>query len=153
MAHISPTDPEAPEARACLAAYLRLLTERIPGMPAAHVPDPDPEARLFRPPGGGFLLARDDDGAVLGCVALKDWGPAEGEIKRLWVAPAARGKGLARRLMQAAEDLARSLGKTRLKLDTNASLHEAIALYERSGWTAIAPYTGFPATRWFGKEL
>jgi GNAT superfamily N-acetyltransferase len=151
-AEIARADPEHPQARACLAAYFALLVERIPGVTQAHVPDPDPEAALYRPPGGSFLIAREGD-LVLGCAALKDCGPGLGEVKRLWVAPAARGLGLGRRLMDALEAEARALGKSRLRLDTNEHLPEASALYRATGWTAIAPYTPFPATHWFAKSL
>lgn len=149
---IAPSDPEAPEARACLSAYFRLLTERIEGVTAAHVPDPDPEASHYRPPEGAFIIAMCD-GLPIGCVSLKTLEPGIGEVKRLWVDPAARGMGLARRLMRAVEDQARALGLTALKLDTNAALTEAIALYEGSGWTLTEAYSGFPATHWFGKPL
>ena len=149
---ILPADPEAPAARFCLNAYFDLLADRIPGIDRAHVPDPDPEAHLFRPPVGTFLLATADD-RPLACVSLKTHAPATGEVKRLWVAPAARGMGLARRMMTAVEDAARSLGLTRLILDTNEHLPEAIALYRATGWQDIPPYTTFPATHWFGKNL
>jgi GNAT superfamily N-acetyltransferase len=149
---ITPADPESPAARACLAAYFDLLADRIPGIPRSHVPDPDPEAHLFRPPLGTFLLAATD-GIPIACVSLKTHAPAIGEVKRLWVAPDARGMGLARRMMTEIEDAARSLGMTRLILDTNEHLPEAIALYRATGWTGIAPYTPFPATHWFGKDL
>jgi GNAT superfamily N-acetyltransferase len=149
---ITPADPESPAARACLAAYFDLLADRIPGITRAHVPDPDPEAHLFRAPHGTFLLATADT-RPLACVSLKRTDAATGEVKRLWVAPAARGIGLARRMMTEIEDAARSLGMTRLILDTNEHLPEAIALYRATGWTGIPPYTPFPATHWFGKDL
>lgn len=149
---IAPEDPGSPAARACLRAYFALLAERIPGISAGHVPDPDPEAGAFRPPHGTFLIARAA-GEVLACVSLKRHDPTTGEIKRLWVDPAARGLGLARRMMTAAEAEARALGFTRLCLDTNAALTEAIALYRATGWYEIAPYTSFPATHWFAKDL
>lgn len=149
---IALTDPEDPAARACLSAYFRLLTERIEGVTAAHVPDPDPEADHYRAPDGAFLLAWCD-GLPIGCFSLKTLEPGTGEVKRLWVDPGARGLGLARRLMRAIEDQARTLGLSRLKLDTNAALTEAIALYEGSGWTPVKAYSGFPATHWFGKPL
>jgi len=145
-------EPDEPAARACLAAYFRLLSERVPGVSAAVVPDPDPDADLFRPPQGVFLLAWCDRLPV-GCVSLRPFAPGVGEVKRLWVDPAARGLGLARRLMRAVQDQARDLGYRRLNLDTNAALSEAIALYRRDGWTETAPYTGFPATHWFTKPL
>lgn len=149
---IALADPEEHAARACLSAYFRLLTERIEGVTAAHVPDPDPEAGHYRPPEGAFLLAMCD-GLPIGCVSLKTLELGVGEVKRLWVDPAARGLGLARRLMRAIEDQARALGLTALKLDTNAGLTEAIALYEGSGWTPTEAYSGFPATHWFRKPL
>ncbi len=149
---IRPADPADPVARACLAAYFALLADKIDGITAAHVPDPDPEAAKFRPPQGTFLLAWCDRLPV-GCVSLKPLEEGVAEVKRLWVDPAARGLGLARRLMRAVEDAARDLGYRSLKLDTNAALPEAIALYERSGWAPTAPYTGFPATHWFAKPL
>ena len=71
-----------------------------------------------------------------------------------WVAPAARGQGLARRLMAEAETFARSIGMTHLRLDTNSALTEAIALYRKTGWEPTAPFTrAFPATDWFLKRL
>jgi ribosomal protein S18 acetylase RimI-like enzyme len=149
---ITPADPEDPQSRACLLAYAALLADRIPGIPAAHVPTPDPDATSYRPPKGAFLLALSD-GQTLGCVSVKTVGPGEGEVKRLWVAPAARGQGLARRLMVAIEDRARALGLTHLRLDTNEHLPEAIALYRATGWDEVAPFTDFPATHWFAKDL
>lgn len=145
-------DPGEPAARACLAAYFALLAERIPGISAAHVPDPDPDAASFLPPDGVFLLAWSS-GQPLACASLKRHDHTSGETKRLWVDPAARGLGLARRMMTHVETEARARGYTRLVLDTNAALPEAIALYRTSGWTEIPAYTGFPATHWFAKPL
>ena len=149
---LTATDPEAPEARACLAAYATLLQVRIPGVSAAHVPVPDPQADDFRPPHGLFLLARLGPTAA-GCVSLRRHDATTGEVKRLWVAPAARGQGIARALMTALESHARALKMTRLILDTNAALTEALALYRATGWTEIPPYTGPPADAWFEKRL
>jgi GNAT superfamily N-acetyltransferase len=86
-------------------------------------------------------------------VSLKRIDATTAEVKRLWVAPAARGRGLARRLMAAAEEAARNLGYTRLRLDTNENLPEAIALYRATGWAEVAAFTPFPATHWFAKTL
>jgi GNAT superfamily N-acetyltransferase len=150
---IAPEDPDSHAAKASLRAYFALLAERIPGIDATHVPDPDPEADAFRQPQGTFLIARDGD-TVLGCVSLKTVEPGLGEVKRLWVAPEARGHGLARRLMAEVEAFARTAGLTRLRLDTNNALSEALALYRSSGWTPTEPFTrAFPATDWFSKHL
>lgn len=149
---IAPADPDSPAARACLAAYFQLLVERIPGVTASNVPDPDPDAAAYRPPSGSFLLALQGS-TPLACVALKTALPGTGEVKRLWVAPAARGQGLARRMMAAIESRARDLGMHRLRLDTNEHLPEAVALYRALGWGAARPFTPFPATDWFEKTL
>ncbi|MGL4238783.1 GNAT family N-acetyltransferase, partial [Tabrizicola sp.] len=104
----------------------------------------------YRPPNGLFLMATAD-GSPVGCVALS---VPNAEVKRLWIAPTARGLGLARRLMTAIEDEARTLGLTELRLDTNGTLTEAIALYRRTGWTDIPRYNDNPyAQYWFAKTL
>jgi GNAT superfamily N-acetyltransferase len=84
------------------------------------------------------------DGLPLACCGLKGDGSEVAEIKRLWVSPAARGMGLARRLLTACEDTARSLGITTLRLDTNSALPEAAALYEKTGWTQIDRFNDDP---------
>ncbi|MCX8508586.1 MAG: GNAT family N-acetyltransferase [Rhodobacteraceae bacterium] len=149
---ISSADPDSPAACACLSAYYRLLLDKIPELHAGQLPLPLPNPETYRPPQGAFLIAWAK-AQPLGCVSLRPLGPTLGEVKRLWVDPAARGQGLARRLMHAIEEQARALGQTRLRLDTNSALPEAIALYRATGWTDIAPYTDFPADCWFEKHL
>ena len=135
-------DPQSPEARACLAAYYAELAQRFAGGFDVAL-SRDPEAAAMRPPRGAFLIARVN-AAPRGCVALKGSGAGEGEIKRLWVSPEARGMGLARRLMAAAEEAARALGLVVLRLDTNSALPEAVALYRRSGWREIPRFNDDP---------
>lgn len=146
------TDPEAPEAKDCLTRYYAELARRFEtGFDPAQ--SLDPEAAALRPPLGAFLVALSD-GMALGCVALKGDGSNIGELKRLWIAPAARGLGLARQLMAACEDRARTLGMTRLRLDTNRSLTEAMKLYRATGWREIPAYNAEPyAQHWFEKDL
>lgn len=145
-------DPDAPAAQACLAAYFALLVAAIPGVTAATFVLPDPLSDSYRPPNGDFLIA-GPDAAPLGCVSLRPLSPGIGEVKRLWVAPAARGQGLARHLMTAIESRARGLGLTHLRLDTNAALTSALTLYRATGWREIPAYSGPPSTHWFEKTL
>jgi GNAT superfamily N-acetyltransferase/DNA-binding MarR family transcriptional regulator len=145
-------DPDGPTALYCLGAYYRTLFGRVPGATPDLFPLPLPDAPRHRPPDGAFLVAWSDDLPV-GTVSLRTLEPGLGEVKRLWVDPAARGQGLARRLMRAIEDRARAIGHRRLKLDTNAVLREAVALYRSAGWTDCAPYTGAPADVWMAKTL
>jgi GNAT superfamily N-acetyltransferase len=94
-------------------------------------------------PRGAFLVVLSD-GMPLGCVGLKGDGSEVGEIKRLWVSPAARGLGLAKGLMAAVEDAARDLGMTTLRLDTNSALPEAAQLYRGTGWREIPRFNDDP---------
>ncbi len=107
----------------------------------------------MEPPGGAFLLL-DQDGVPVACGGLRTLEPGLGEIKRMYVIPAARQRGHARRLLEALEDAARAAGLTRVRLDTNAQQPEAVALYHACGYAEIADYNGSPtATHWFEKTL
>ncbi len=94
-------------------------------------------------PRGAFILAMSD-GLPIGCVGLKGGGGEIAEIKRLWVASSARGLGLGRRLMEAAENAARELSIKVLRLDTNSALPEAGQLYRTSGWSEIDRFNDDP---------
>ena len=100
----------------------------------------------YAAPMGALLLARAGDGTAIGCVGLRPLDDIRGEMKRLYVAPAARGLGLGRALMDAVLDEARRLGFREIRLDTLPTMTDAIAMYRRAGFTPIAPYyDGAPA--------
>jgi DNA-binding MarR family transcriptional regulator len=139
---IERTDPRSGPARACLQAYYDELALRFPsGFDVALSRDPDASSMV--PPRGVFLLAWAD-GLASGCVGLKGDGSGIAEVKRLWVAPAARGLGLARRLMSAVESAASGLGIETLRLDTHSTLHEAVDLYRKTGWMEIPRFNDDP---------
>jgi GNAT superfamily N-acetyltransferase len=144
---IETADPDDETAQYCLAEYYAEVNARFAnGFDVAQSVPPS-RASLVAPL-GTFLVAMSD-GLPLGCVCVVGDGGATAEIKRLWVAPAARGLGLGRRLMEQAEDAARTLGIHTLRLDTNEALTEARALYERSGWVQIPRYNENPYAHWF----
>lgn len=145
---IEEADPRSAAALACLERYYAELARRFSRGFDVKL-SRDPEAAEMIRPRGVFLLAMHD-GGPLGCIGLKGHsgvaadGTPFGELKRLWVAEAARGFGLARRLMEASEDAARSLGVELLRLDTNSALPEARRLYDRLGWTEIPRFNDDP---------
>jgi putative acetyltransferase len=93
----------------------------------------------YSAPCGAFLLARQQ-GTYVGCVGLRKFSGAAGEIKRLYVAPRARGLGLGEMLVRHIVDEGRQLEYARLVLDTLPSMLEAQALYQRLGFKPVAPY-------------
>jgi ribosomal protein S18 acetylase RimI-like enzyme len=99
----------------------------------------------YAPPEGELLLAVASDGQLLGCVALRAIEP-QGccEMKRLYVAPAARGLGLGRALVGAILETAAGAGYRELRLDTLPDMFDAQALYGRMGFVRIAPYYDTP---------
>ncbi|KSW17616.1 GNAT family N-acetyltransferase [Cellulomonas sp. B6] len=103
------------------------------------------------------LLRRD--GAPVACATLRSaaaWGDDAGELKRVYVAPAARGAGLARRLVRHVEDAARERGLRRVVLDTGIRQPAAIALYRSLGYWPVRPVAGWealPVCLWFARDL
>jgi DNA-binding MarR family transcriptional regulator len=135
-------DPRHDHARYCLAEYYAELARRFANGFDVSL-SRDPEAGDMIRPRGAFLVAMSD-GLPIGCVGLKGDGSESAEIKRLWVAPATRGLGLARRLMTAIEEIARELSIAVLRLDTNSALPEAGRLYRRTGWAEIERFNDDP---------
>ena len=97
----------------------------------------------YAPPGGQLLLAVEDDQAI-GCVAMRKLGDGICEMKRLYVRPGHRGKGLGRKLVEAIIQEARGTGYQRMRLDSLTSLKEAAGLYRSLGFTEISPYRHNP---------
>jgi DNA-binding MarR family transcriptional regulator/GNAT superfamily N-acetyltransferase len=144
--------PESADARWCLSQYFAELDERFEnGFDQTHGNN-FTEAEMTPP--AGYLIVARSDGAPVGCGALKRLAADVGEIKRVWVASHMRGKGVASRLMDELEDLARKVGFHTVKLDTNRALTEAHALYRKRGYYETERYNDNPyAHHWFEKRL
>ncbi|MCB5167958.1 GNAT family N-acetyltransferase [Streptomyces bambusae] len=118
---------------------------------------------MFVPPQGLYLLAYEPDGTPVASGAWRsqdenDEGYSDGdaEIKRMYVVPEARGKGLARRILAELEADARAAGRTRMALETGDQQPEAIALYLSSGYDycpKFGLYRGYDSSRCMAKPL
>jgi ribosomal protein S18 acetylase RimI-like enzyme len=98
----------------------------------------------YAPPSGRLLLAQYEQQAA-GCVALRKLEANSCEMKRLYVRPAHRGKGLGRILVERVIAEARAIGYQRMRLDTIASsMQDAVELYRKIGFKEIAPYRANP---------
>ncbi|MGY1666831.1 GNAT family N-acetyltransferase [Geodermatophilus sp. SYSU D00696] len=89
------------------------------------------------------LVARDADGTAVGCGALRALGADVAEVKRMYVVPSARGRGVSKLVLAALEAAARSRGWTTLRLETGPRQPEAIALYEGAGYRAIPAFGAY----------
>jgi GNAT superfamily N-acetyltransferase len=110
-------------------------------------------------PLGAFLVARLD-GEPVGCGALRPAPTGDdgstAEVKRMYVAPEARGRGISRRILVGLEEQAAALGYRRVILETGIRQAEAMALYESAGYEPIANYGGYrdsPLSRCYAKAL
>lgn len=107
----------------------------------------------YAPPGGRLYLA-EYDGELAGCVALHKTGNDIGEMKRLYLRPAFRGKGLGRILAERIVQEAHSIGYAKLRLDTvEPVMKDAVAMYRRMGFHEIAAYRENPTAGTLYMEL
>jgi ribosomal protein S18 acetylase RimI-like enzyme len=112
-----------------LALYVFDFDKELAGLPGDYAP---PDGRLF--------LAYWDNEAA-GCVALRKIAPDICEMKRLYLRPKFRGKGIGRTLAEFIISQGRNLGYKKMRLDTiQSNMQDAIALYRQLGFTEIAPY-------------
>jgi drug/metabolite transporter (DMT)-like permease/GNAT superfamily N-acetyltransferase len=147
LRHVSPADPAAV---ALLSAYAEELEEREVDREGCRI---ETLASEYEHPHGAFLVLYDD-GRPIACGGIRELGDGAAELKRMYVAPEARGNGYGARLLAGLEDEARRLGYERLRLDTADRLREAQALYRSAGYTEIPDYNGNTAAAlWFEKDL
>lgn len=152
MVEIASVDPRHPDARYCLRAYFAELTDRFetgfdPGRSISAA-----DAELTAP--AGMLLVARLHADPVGCAALKFHRDEQAEVKRMWVSPAVRGLGLGRRLLAELEARAAAEQVRTLRLETNRTLTEAIALYRSAGYREVTAFNDDPyAHHWFEKTL
>jgi DNA-binding MarR family transcriptional regulator len=151
-AEIVSVDPEHPDAQYCLAEYVAELNRRgsrgfDPSVGATVLP------QEVRPPAGEFFVAYRQ-GEPIGCGAVKHHADGPADIKRMWIAPSARGLGIGRRLLEHLEACAQAAGARVARIDTSAALTEALALYRSAGWVEVPRFNDEPfADHWFEKTL
>jgi DNA-binding MarR family transcriptional regulator/GNAT superfamily N-acetyltransferase len=151
-AEIRLVDPRHPDARRCVRSYFAELDRRSDAGfdPAAGV---SAEPEELEGAAGAFLVAYLGTEAV-GCGAVKHRPGAPAEIKRMWVADPARGRGIGRRLLAELEARAARAGASVARLETNRALTEAIALYRSAGYREVPAFNAEPfAHHWFEKRL
>lgn len=142
-------DPAQPPASDLLAAMVAEMNElygdiEFPGMPTATPAD-------FAPPAGAFLLGFHEDEAVCSG-GIKPIAPDAAEIKRMYVVPGARRRGVARALLRALEEAARERGYAFVRLDTGPLQRGAMALYASEGYTEIGNFNANPIAAYWGEK-
>ena len=136
----------ASELLAAMVAEMNELYGNIefPGMPSATPAD-------FAPPAGAFLVGFHDDEPV--CAGgIKRIAPEAAEIKRMYVVPAARRRGVGRALLRALENAARERGYAVVRLDTGPLQRGAMVLYADEGYTEIANFNANPIAAYWGEK-
>jgi putative acetyltransferase len=142
----------SPAARELIEALNAELSDRYPEEGANHFRlDPDEVAD-----GRGAFLVASSSGKPVGCGAVRRIEQRTGEIKRMYVSPVERGRGIGRLLLEALEAEARALGIARLVLETGERQREAITLYRGAGFSRIDPfgeYVDSPLSLCMAKDL
>src|SRR5690606_15577726 len=149
---IAPAPLTSPTAQALIAALDADLAARYPDPADVH-----PALSVAEVTGdSGVFLVATVAGEPVGCGAPRQIAPGTGEIKRMYVAPSHRGRGLGNKLLAELERHARRLGLSELVLETGAAQPEALGLYRRAGFTGIprfGAYRDSPASICLGKSL
>jgi putative acetyltransferase len=141
-----------PDARALDAALSDELLERYGGPPGS---EGEPAAEDFDPPAGVFLLAVDE-GRPLGCGGVCRYDETSAEIRRVFVVPKARGRGIGRLVLAALEAEAKELGYEAVRVETGKLQPESVGLFVSHGFEPIerhGPYAGDARSLCFEKRL
>ncbi|MFL5870609.1 MAG: GNAT family N-acetyltransferase [Solirubrobacterales bacterium] len=146
---IRKTAPDDPEAVALVDAMSEEAARVYADRP---LPRAQPLSELLGP--SGTVLVVTVGGETIGCGSVRVIEPGVAEIKRMFVSPAWRGRGIGRQLLSALEREATELGCPFARLDTGDRQHAALALYRSAGYEPIDDYNGNRgATHWFEKRI
>ena len=152
LVEIDAIDPAHRYAQHCLREYFAELDRRFD---TGFDPDDSLPANPdeMRPPSGVFLVATLREEPI-GWARLKFHGDEPAELKRMWVAPFARGLGVGRRLLTELEARAGEQHSHTIRLETNRALTEAVTMYRAAGYREVAAFNDEPyADHWFEKHL
>ncbi|WP_448615226.1 GNAT family N-acetyltransferase [Modestobacter sp. URMC 112] len=133
MPHLTSAGWDDPVVRQLTAAQQAELRGR-------YGPDSEPGVPPSATDVAVVLVAVDDDGTPVGCGALRALGPDSAEVKRMYVVPAARRRGLARLLLEGLESVAVERGWTTLFLELGPGQPEAVGLYTGAGYTRTGAF-------------
>jgi len=142
---VAGTEPVALELVAAMFAEVGEMYE--PGLPQGPTAHPEE----LSPPAGGFVVLMEDGRPVAGG-GVKRLDDRACELKRMYVVPDARGRGVGRELLAALEALARDLGYAVARLDTGAKQPRARRMYERAGYVSVPDYNANPYAAFWGEK-
>jgi GNAT superfamily N-acetyltransferase len=150
VAHFVPGDPEEPPA----SDLLHEMTTELNAMywTDSRLDLPKLEPFELRLPTGLYLVGWEGETAVAGG-GLRRYGDGVAEVKRMFVRPAARSRGIAGELLEALEAAAHSLGYERVRLDTGPKQVHARNLYTRAGFIPVEPYNDNPFASFWGEKI
>lgn len=142
---------DEPPGTELLAAMRAEMSQLYGGLDLESPDMPKAGPAELGPPDGAFLIGSEGERAVC-CGGVKRLPDGACEIKRMFVVPAARGRGVARALLHALEARAQALGYTVLRLDTGPRQPAARHLYESEGYVEIANFNANPVATFFGEK-
>ena len=147
--HFEPCDPEEPPASELLAATRAELNDVYETF--SRLDNPPLAPAELRAPGGAYVVGYEGEEAVAGG-GVRRLAESVAEIKRMYVRPSARSRGVAAALLAALEDAARALGYTCARLDTGPKQPHALRLYRSAGYSEVPPYNDNPFACFWGEK-
>jgi GNAT superfamily N-acetyltransferase len=147
--HFEPCDPEEPPASELLAATRAELNDVYETF--SRLDNPPLAPAELRAPRGAYVVGYVGEEAVAGG-GVRRLAESVAEIKRMYVRPCARSRGVAAALLAALEDAARALGYTSARLDTGPKQPHALRLYRSAGYSELPPYNDNPFACFWGEK-